>query len=132
MPSINIVAVIVVAVISMVTGSLWYSPMMFQKMWVKLSGREMPSGSSANMAYALSALTAIIRALVLAIVLGLMGTTGVVNAVGLTFILWLGFVLPPLWSKILYGQQSYMLLAIDAGYYLIDGAIGAIILTMWR
>lgn len=132
MPSINIVAVIVVAVISMVTGSLWYSPMMFQKIWVKLSGREMPSGSSANMAYALSALTAIIRAVVLAIIIGLTGTTGALNAIGLSVVLWLGFILPPLWSKILYGQQSYRLLAIDAGYYLIDGVIGAIIISILR
>ena len=37
-PAINYLAVLVSAIIGMIIGALWYSPLLFGKLWMKLSG----------------------------------------------------------------------------------------------
>ncbi len=132
MPSMNILAVIVVAVVSMVTGSIWYSKMGFQEMWVKLSGVKMAEGSNANMVYAATAVAALVRAFVLSWFVVMLNTTGLTNGLGLGLVVWLGFVLPPFFATYMFGGKSKKLLAIDAGYYLVDLLIGGAILALWR
>ena len=36
--AVNYLAVLVAAIVSMVIGGLWYSPLLFGNVWMKLSG----------------------------------------------------------------------------------------------
>src|SRR3989337_3239270 len=51
--SVNYLAVVVAAVASMIIGAIWYSPRVFGKMWMRLTGNTMgqTAGQSAGRGY---------------------------------------------------------------------------------
>jgi hypothetical protein len=135
---VNIWAVLVCAVASMVLGFLWYGPL-FSKAWVKEMGWDpndkaqmdkMKSG--AGPAYFQQFIGAIIMAYVFAHVLGAFDAQGDLS-LGLqgAFWMWLGFVVPVKYGETLWGKASLKLFFIDSFYYLVLLAAYAAILTLW-
>ena len=133
--SINFLAVIVAAVGYMVIGAVWYSPVVFGKMWMKLAGitqkdidkqkKTMPK------TYGFAFLGALITSYILAIIIGLVGAITLVGALQIGFLVWLGFVATTTLSTVLFEGKKQELYLLNNGYNLIALLVASAILTLW-
>lgn len=126
---VNFVALLLAAVVSMAIGFVWYSPVMFARRWMKLSGytAEGLKKDQKEMGkwYGLSFVLALVTAYVLNHVMVLsenffhypMIQTGLSTA----FWMWLGFVMPVQMTGVIFGKEKNMeLFAINTGYQLVS------------
>lgn len=91
----NWVGILVAAVVAMIIGFIWYSPMLFGKRWMKLSGISQANASKMmknplNMVGMFIAV--IISALVLQLFILHSAITTVTGGIVLGFLVWIGFV----------------------------------------
>lgn len=68
--NVNLIAVLVGVVISMVVGFLWYSPMLFANQWMKLIGKTREQLGAPGPAYALTIVFAALSSYVLGAIIG--------------------------------------------------------------
>lgn len=135
--SINLGAVVAATVVSMVIGSLWYSPLLFVNAWMKELGihkpemtPEMKQKMMQSMAGQLIA--SFIMAYVLAHVLGYAGARTASLGVQGALWLWLGFQATGAASHVFFERKSWTWFAINAGCSFVTAiAMGAII-GGWR
>src|SRR5262249_15096116 len=134
---LNLLAVLVAAVSTMVVGFLWYSPVLFARPWMREMGwdpddrakmRQMQS--SAGPAYLGSFVASLLSAFVLALFFHWMRVGSVHAGLGAAFHVWLGFVATVQFTGALFQKQSMKLLAINTGYPLgsylaVGGILGA-------
>lgn len=136
---VNLVAVAVATLVSLVVGSIWYSKAMFGKEWMKMEGvDEKKAQKNAGKAIGGMVLMAILMAYILAHLVYLSNSfyaeqdysylsSGVLTG----FYVWLGFVMPVVASNSLFAQKPWKLSAINAGNWLVTllgmgAVIGAI------
>jgi hypothetical protein len=139
---INYLAVLVAGISNMVVGFLWYGPL-FGKPWIKEMGwenkspEEMEAMKSKMMPmYAKSFIGALLMAYVFAHVLKAfamaMGQSGAAEALQGALWMWLGFIVPVLYGKVLWEGKSHKLYFIDVFYYLVTLSAMALILVLWK
>lgn len=126
-PDINIIAVLLAGVASMVIGFLWYSKLLFGPAWQKARGLSdealKADAKSVNKFYALSFVLSLITAYVLAHVMAFSDAyyhypplqTGLYSA----FYMWLGFVMPVQFTGELFGDRKWKVFFINTGYQLV-------------
>ena len=129
--SVNFLAVIVAAIVSMVLGFLWYGPL-FGKQWMKLMGFTKESREKAKKAmgktYGVSMVGALVMAYVLSYFLSYALADTAMEGAIVGFWAWFGFVAPVMLTSVLYGSKSLSLYYIDVGYQLVSLiAMGAIV-----
>lgn len=123
---INYLAVLAAGVVSMAVGFLWYSSILFGKMWIKEMGlsAEKMKGAQKEMGklYALSFVGSLVTAYVLSHVMGLSQNyysyTEVMTGVITAFWMWLGFMMPVQMTGTIFGDRNWRLFAINTGYQL--------------
>lgn len=130
---INWWIVIIAALLRMVVGSVWYSPMLFVKPWQKLAGVT-PESMQQGLA------RAIIIDLVMSLILSLVLYHAVVYSGANTWLAgalvgllaWLGFVLAthlPLWA---YENRNLKLIAIGTGSNLVSMVLMGVLFGLWH
>ncbi len=134
--AVNWVAVLVAAALQMVLGFLWYSPMLFGNLWMKLCGMkpsdmdkhkgEMPKSA------VLGFLAAIVMVFILAQVIGYTGAKTLMDGVLSAFWMWLGFVATVLAGSVLWEGKPVKLYLLNAGYYLVTLGISGAVLVLWK
>lgn len=134
--AINYWAVLVSALASFVLGALWYSPLLFGKLWIKQSGftqKDMEKAKKEGMAlsYLLNFLATLVTAYVLAHFVELIGAFGYVEALVLGFWAWLGFVATIGLGGVLWEKKPVSLYAINMAYHLVSLMGMSLILTLW-
>jgi hypothetical protein len=135
---LNLLAVLVAAISTMVVGFLWYSPLLFAKPWMKEMGYD-PSDKAkteemkkaAGPAYAGSFVASLISAFVLALFLHWLRTDNLHTGLMVGFHVWLGFVATVQFTSALFTKQSMKLFGINTGYQLVCYLAMAAILTAW-
>ncbi len=134
MPSvdINYLAVIAAALVNMVIGSVWYSPALFAKQWVKLTGRKMEDMKGSGSGYTIAAVGALVQSWILAHFLHYAGATTVSKGAMIGFWLWVGFVAVTMGVNTVFAGRRKKLWAIDAGYFLAVLVINGALLAVWR
>ncbi len=134
MPSVNVLAVILSAVLSMVVGSLWYGPL-FGKKWMKLismTKEEMEKGKKdMPKTYGMMFVGSLVTSYVLAITIGMAATKDITTGVLIAFFMWLGFIVPAKLSEVLFEKKAWALFYIESGYYFVflliaGGVIGVL------
>lgn len=134
----NLLAVVVAAIIPMVVGMIWYSPVLFAKRWMALVGKteEEIRRSGPAKAYALSFLAYIVMAYVLGHFViyasAFTQTSGIVAGLQTGFWVWLGFVVTSSSSTTLFEFRPSGLYFIMAGYYLVCLLAMGVVLSVWR
>jgi hypothetical protein len=127
-PEINYLAVLVSALAFFVIGSVWYSPVLFAKAWMKELGFSEEKPSTANMVktFGISFLLMLIMAFNLAAFIGNgMGWQFGLSAGALTGIGWVALAIG---INYLYERKSFRIWLINAGYMAVSfSAMGAII-----
>ncbi len=130
---INHIAVLVCAVMSLVIGALWWSPLLFARAWQKENGLtdEQLAKSSPAKTFGLTFLLAWIMSYNLAFFLGAPGTTwqwGVIAGL----LAGVGWVAAMFIVIALFEQRSLKYILINCGYITVYFAVIGFILGTWR
>jgi len=136
---VNLWAVLVSALATMVAGFLWYSPMLFAKPWTVLMGYDPNDKAkmaemqkSAGPSYAMSLIAGFLSAFVLGKLIAVAGAATAIDGLKIGLVVWLGFVTTVQFTGSLFSKQPFKLYLINTGYqavcYLAMGAI----LGAWR
>ena len=125
----NLLAIIAGAVSSMVVGTLWYSPMMFAKPWMKLVGASESSMRGANMGkfFGTMFVISLVEAYVVFNFEKSLSVISMHQALQLVFWAWLGFTAMTMAANYVAGKKPRNLFLIDAGYHLVNLAVMSVV-----
>jgi hypothetical protein len=134
MIAINYFAVLTSALVAMVVGSLWYSPVLFGKQWMQLRGIH-PKNKKGMSMPAREMLLEFVGALVTAYVLDILviafGAYTAEAAFLLALVVWLGFYVTQLLSEVLWEKKPFGVFLITAGLRLVSLLLMTLILGLW-
>lgn len=132
---INYLAVLVAAIVSMIVGAFWYSPMLFGKQWMEwmnFAPKDMlDMKKRANASYAINFLTLLLMAFVLAHFVDYAQATTFIEGVQLGFWVWLGFIATISLGSVLWENKPIQAYLLNAGYQLVSLVLMGVILTLW-
>src|SRR5580692_553842 len=136
---VNVWAVLVSALATMVVGFVWYSPWLFARRWTILMGYDPDDKAklaemqkSAGPSYMLSLVASLVSAAVLGKIIVIATVNSPLYGMKIGFAVWLGFVTTVQFTNALFSRQPAKLYAINTGYQLVCYlAIGAI-MGAWR
>lgn len=131
-PQFNFAAVAVAALLSFAIGGLWYSPLMFAKVWMKEAGLSEQATRDAPMGriFGLAALASLVMAFNLAAFIG--------PKASLSFGLFagaaagIGWVAMSLGVIYLFEQRSLKLWLINSGYQVLTYTLMGGVLGVWK
>jgi hypothetical protein len=134
---VNIVAVIVAGIVSMVTGLIWYGPL-FGKKWMALHGKTMKDfeamkGDMPKM-YAQGFVLALVTAYVLAWNMGayaMIGPVTMIDGAIAGFFVWLGFVATTQYGGVLWEGMRKKVFLLNTLYSLVNLLIIGALLASW-
>ncbi|PYU13067.1 MAG: hypothetical protein DMG37_11385 [Acidobacteria bacterium] len=139
MHSLNWLAILVAAVVTMILGFLWYSPLLFAKAWTREMGYDLNDKAkmdemrkSVGPAYAGSFVASLISAFTLALILHGMRADSLHFGLMASFHIWLGFIATVQFTGALFAKQSMKLFAINTGYQLVCFLAMGAILVLWK
>jgi hypothetical protein len=115
----NYLAVLVAAIVPMVLGALWYSPLLFADRWMRAVGRTREELGDAALGYLLSAVAALVTSYALARVVRWAEVDDLLNGALVGLLAWLGFVATVLAVTTYFGGRPRELWLINAGYQLV-------------
>ncbi len=135
-PAINLWAVLLATLSSMVTGFLWYSRPVMGDRWMKLSGiTEEQIAKSPVPAYIATIISSFVTALVLAgaasISQGFYGGNSLVNALLTALILFAGFTAARFITHDAFDRRPWSLTLLNLGYELITLVVMALIIGLF-
>lgn len=128
---LNWIAIIVAAIVPMVLGALWYSPVLFAEAWLQAVGRSREDLSGAPVGYVLSAIGAVLSAYVLARIVNWAEVDDLWNGALVGIFVWVGFVATVLAVTTYFGGRPRNLWLINAGYQLVSLVLMGGILGAW-
>ena len=134
MVSINYWAVIVSTVFSMILGVIWYTPLTFGNVWMKLVGmkaEEISSGAE-TAGYITAAVSHFIGALALAVFINLLGITGWTSGLLVGVAVSICFISTSRATNYVYERQPFALFLINSGYNVLFYAVAGILLAVWQ
>lgn len=118
-----IMTILIVSMTGMLIGMLWYSPVLFAKPWMRLSGvtpeaiaKEKKKGMLPT--YAGGFLNNLIMSAVLFYLLRLTMAGTLARSATVAFLVWIGFIATTQFSSVLWEKKPFLLYLINAGYYL--------------
>lgn len=139
MHHLNLLAILVAAISTMVVGFVWYSPLLFAKPWMRAMGydpddkaKTQEMQKSAGPAYAGSFVASLISAFTLELFLHWVHAENVHHGLMVGFHVWLGFVATVQFTGALFMKQSMKLFAINTGYQLVCFLVMGAILAVWN
>ena len=136
---VNVWAVLVAAVATMVVGFVWYSPALFANSWMKLMGYDANDKEkiaemqkSAGPSYFMSLIASILAAFVLGKLISVSGFSNAVDGLKIGLVVWLGFVTTVQFTNALFSRQRNRLYMINTGYQLVSYVVMGTIMGAWR
>jgi Protein of unknown function (DUF1761) len=139
MLGVNVYAVLVAAIVTMVAGFVWYSPMLFANPWMVLMGYDPNDKAkiaemqkSAGPSYAMSMIASALSAIVLGKIIAVANAASALSGMEIAFAVWLGFVTTVQLTNSLFMRQRAKLYAINTGYQLVCYVAMGAILGAWR
>lgn len=130
---INLLAVLVSTIMSMVIGFIWYMPNVFGNRWMHMAGvhhDEARKGAARAMAGQFAA--ALITNYILATFMAATGALSAGDGVAVGFLAWFGFIATAMIGIVLFERKPLKYYAIVAGYHLVNLIVAGIILGAWQ
>ncbi len=135
---INVWAVLVAAISSMVVGFIWYSPMLFAKPWTKLMGYDINDKAKmdemrkgAGKMYGLAFVASLLAAGVLRKIIMISTVHSAIYGIKVALAVWLGFVTTVQLTDAIFGKKPAKLYLINTGYQLVCYVVMGAILAVW-
>ncbi|MBS3070950.1 DUF1761 domain-containing protein [Candidatus Pacearchaeota archaeon] len=137
--SINHTAVIVSAVISFLIGWIWYSPLLFGNLWIKMSKftkAQINAGKKRGMKGMLPQmlfgfLSTLVMIYTLVILIEIFEAITIVAGIFVAFLVWVGFIATTMLGMILWEGKPFALYLINSVHYLVVLLISSVILVLW-
>lgn len=130
---INYLAVLVAAIASMALGALWYSPLLFGNLWMrlmKLDPKKM-NHKHMNLSYGGNFLADLVTAYVVAVFSGVSQTATALGGGLIAFWLWLGFVATTTLGNVLWQNKPFKAYLLDNAFHLLRLVIIGVIIAVW-
>jgi len=132
--SVNLWSVLAAAVAGVILGSLWYSPVLFGNLWMKLSGMKKPTGKELEKLkktmwkyYLTQFIGTLVASYALAVLIKNTGSTGSLAGALLGAVIGVGVLSVNALSSVLWEGKPFKLYLINISYnivsYVIMGAI---------
>jgi len=128
--NINYLAVIVTGLIAFVLSLMWYSPILFGKIWMEYRNASAQTSPGWTMFFA--PLRELIVSYVLALLITRLKLTDWKSAAKLIFLLWLAFHAVGMAGAIIWDNMPWRLGAVHAGDWLMKMLFMAIVLSIWH
>lgn len=136
---VNYYAIILAGILSMVFGFLWYSPLLFGRQWMKLSGYTSDSlkkaqkemGKLYGISFVLSLVTAYVLSHVITLSENYYGYSSLSTGLITAFWMWLGFMMPVQLTGEIFGAKNWKLFGLNTGYQLFSLMLTAVVLTLF-
>ena len=128
---VNLLAVIVCAVVNMVIGAIWYSPVLFAKPWMGLIGKNQDEMGNPGPLYIVTAIVALVLAFFLAQVIVQTKTVGIGGGIVTAILIWLGFVATSTLPDYIFAGRPSKLYLINTSWVLLSMGIQGAILAAW-
>ncbi len=130
---VNYLAVVVAALATMLIGALWYSPLLFGKVWMTAHGYSQEQmQKKAGRAYIVSLFCYAAMALVLAVLVSYVGVSTAPQGAFLGFLVWVGFLATLGLTAHVFSEKPLSTYLIDTGYQLTYAVAMGVILAAWR
>lgn len=127
--TVNYLWVFILSVLMMVFGALWYSPLLFGKLWMKLSGAEMKK--KAKRGYILGFVGTLVMFAILDMILTSIQAATMAEGAILGLLLAIGFAGVITLNNVLWGGQSPKLWLLNLAHYalvlVVTGAVLAVV-----
>jgi len=135
--NVNILALLVAGVLTLVLGGVWYSPILFAKQWMAAQGYtpekvEAMRQKGVTRAYLVSLLCYLVMAYVVALLVSYTNATTLAQGLWLGFLSWLGFTAPIGLTANMFSEKPIAAWVIDAGYQLAHLLFMGVLLSLWR
>lgn len=134
-PSINYIAVILAMLSSIVVGFIWYTPRVFGKLWMRLTGVQPGSGKSPVRPIIVTVVVSFITAWVLAgaadISFHFYGGSFLLNSIFTALILWAGFTAARFITHDQFDNRPGQLTVLNVAHELVTLLIMAVIIGVW-
>ncbi len=127
----NLVPVVVVTILNIFLGMLWYSPLLLGSRWAKSHKFESKKLKPSAYHYIGSILVSFITALIIAVLIDEFQVTCPLSGLLLGFCLWLGFIATTHFSGVIWAQKPLTVYFIDVAYLLISVVMMSTLLTLW-
>lgn len=129
---VSLIPVIVAALVAMIFGALWYSPVLMGTLWMKEAGIKDFDMKKQRKSLAAQGLTTIVIAFVLSYLLKQYNVTTTDAGIELTFLFWLGFIATSQAMRVIFEKASFSLYAVTVSYQLISLMLMTIVITSWK
>ncbi len=117
--NLNVIAIVLVVVFSMLIGFIWYSLPVFGTMWMKEGGyKESDLKGGSSFGYLLTTIGSVVMAIVMSLVLDYAKIDSMRGGMKMGVLLWIGFVATSYAATYVFSKRSTKLYLIDAGYFL--------------
>ncbi len=132
----SLLAVVVATFLTFGLGVLWYSPLLFGRLWVRAQGYspeklvEMRTGAAR--AYGASLACYAVTAVCLAVLIEQLGIHGAPAAARLGALCWLGFAATIGLTAKMFSDKPLTTYFIDAGFQLVYLVAMSVLLALWR
>ena len=130
----NYLAILVAAIVNMIIGGLWYSPLLFAKPWMALNNVTPESMKNVNPGplYAQSFVATLVAYFFLAMAIQLTNASTAIDGMKTAFCIWLGFITTVQFTANVFSPKKIQAYFLDTGYQLVAILIAGIILALWR
>ena len=132
MPQISYLAVTAAAISTFLVGGLWYSPILFGKIWQREAGLSDQQLANSNMVriFGAALLLSLVAAVVFALFLG--PRPSMPLGLGAGFSAGLCWVASSIGINYLFARRSFKLFLIDGGYHTVQFTMIGVILALWH
>lgn len=126
---VNVLAVVVSAVAAMVVGFIWFSPTLFEKLWLAEIGRTREEvAADSPIKFLVGFIGALLEGYILSALMNIMGEPSISMGVLVAVVIWVSFVATTSAANFAFAGRSFRLWLIENGNHLVTLlAIGAIV-----
>ena len=133
---VNYLAILVATVASFILGMLWYSPLMFGNIWLKLMGfspAKIKAGKKKGMGKVMffAFLGTLVSSYILAQFLKIANAVTIKDGLQVGFLIWLGFTATTMLGSVLWEGKPVKLYLINAAHGLTSLLVASAILISW-
>ena len=128
----NVAPIVVVTILNILLGMLWYSPMFLGDMWAKAHKFEKKKMKPTPMHFIGSVITTLVTACVIAFLVQRFGIDRWEYGMSFGFYFWLGFVATSHFSGVIWAKKPLTVYFIDAGHYLVSLVMMTAIIAGWQ
>ena len=135
--SVNYFAVLAATVASMIIGALWYSPVLFGNVWMRLSGKnkkdiDKSKQKGIGKSYLIAFFGSFVMVYVLAHFIAYVGADDIASGIQLGFWVWMGFIATVALGTVLWDGKPIKLYLINVFYQLVSLVVSGVILAVWK